>query len=278
MKAWVWVFGALLVFVVSCGSRPEALSPRGGRLRPAPSQIPCPTGVGDPAVFQERRDRLKSQFGITVDLAPAFPQKDKVEFALVENEEMAVIEVYLGVALEQLAKHAPEFLKAAEIKSFAYVKEPLVEGYPVTGLALFDQGQLLFSVDTENCAPHHIADTLHHEMFHFFHGNPEPPPFEEAEWERLNEAGFHYSESGEKDPEVNHPRPGFVSEYAMSTVGEDTAETFAALMLGNTARLVKEWTATDKVLASKVDFIKRLLSKTSPTYNDDYWEKILQEP
>lgn len=281
MKAWVWVLGVVLFTATSCGDKkPQSSLSRtlhAERFRADRVEVACPEGAGDPVVIQEKRDILKSRYGITVDLSPQPDEKEKVVYEAINEEEMAIIQVYLTVAVEQLAKHPSEFFKAAEIKSFSYVKDPVVEGYPVTGLAMYDQGQLLFSVDTDNCATDNIADTLHHEMFHFFHGNPEPPLFEEADWAKLNEPGFIYKAVDDQDTEVNHPKTGFVSEYAMTSEGEDTAETFAAMMLGETARLVKAWSETDAILASKVAFLKKLMAKASPTYTDTYWEKILEE-
>lgn len=281
MNAWVWVIGVIVFLLTSCAV------PKGPKSLPrtlyvenfveSRATVPCPSGPGDADVIQEKRELLKSRYGIEIDLAPQIAEKDQLKYEAIAPEEMAIVQVYLTVAVEQLAKHPPEFFKAAEIKAFAYVKDPEVEGYPVTGLAMFEEGQLLFSVDTDNCAANNIADTLHHEMFHFFHGNPEPALFEEADWAKLNEPGFIYKSVDDQDTEVNHPKLGFVSEYAMTSEGEDTAETFAAMMMGGTARLVKGWSETDSILAAKVEFLKKLMAKTSPTYSEAYWEKILEE-
>lgn len=283
MKTWAWSLGIGFILVAACTDVPRGSLPSKRdifieRFHDSGPEVPCPSGAGDAKVIQEKREYLKSHYSISVDLAPHFQAKDKVEFDPIKEDEMAIIQVYLTVAVDQLQKHSPEFFKAAQIKSFAYVKAPVVEGTAVAGLALYDDGQLMFSVDTENCAVDNIADTLHHEMFHFFHGNPEPPLFKDADWESLNEKGFKYESTGDKDTEVNHPKPGFVSEYAMAEMGEDIAETFAAIMLGGTARLVEQWSHDDKVLASKVAFVKAVMAKTSPLYNEAYWEKILHEP
>lgn len=281
MKTWALLLGVLFLLVVSCGGPTASPSARKRsvyteRFFDSGAKVACPTGPGDAEAIQRMKRFLKSNYSIDVDLSPYFDPQDEVSYEPVEKPEMAVIEAYLEVAVRELQKHAPEFFEAAEIQSFAYVKEPVVEGYPVQGLASYEENMLLFSVNTESCATEDIADTLHHEMFHFFHGNPEPPLFKEADWRKLNAKDFEYDSSGDKDTEVNHPQPGFVSEYAMSHEDEDIAETFTAIMLGSTARLVRTWSQTDRALANKVAFIKKVMARTSHIYNESYWEKILK--
>lgn len=244
--------------------------------RPKIDVVKCPKGPVEMEVFHAKVEELKRRYSIEVLLTPQVAVEHMVKYEAIPADKMAVADHYLTVVTEELEKVPAEFLDIASIKTFGYIQSPTVEGEPILGLALFEEQQLLFNIDDQNCAREAITDTLHHEMFHMFHNVPTPPSFEILAWGKLNEETFKYSAEGEKETTVNHPHAGFVSEYAMTDEGEDSAETYATMMVPQHAKKLKEWVETDEVLSKKVTFLKELLAEKSSTYTESYWEEILE--
>jgi hypothetical protein len=66
--------------------------------------------------------------------------------------------------------------------------------------------------------------------------------------------------------------PGFLNHYSTTGVEEDKAEVFANLIFD--AAYVAERAKKDKVLATKIERMKELLTKFCPEMNQKFWTKV----
>jgi hypothetical protein len=116
-----------------------------------------------------------------------------------------------------------------------------------------------------------VESTVHHEVFHLLDyevlGARKPSA---GEWSALNPAGFAYREHGEQRPRV----PGFVNEYAASNEHEDRASTFEFLMTRPDD--LCELASTDRVLARKVQLLRRQLSRIEGSSRLGMWARCPQ--
>jgi len=99
----------------------------------------------------------------------------------------------------------------------------------------------------------------------------------------LNDPGFSYGHSG-WDPTAGwnatviakHPRPGFVSAYAMHNEYEDEAETYAFMFVKEEHRELVDFITTDPILKGKVEHLKQRIGAIDPAINDSYLERAAQ--
>lgn len=120
--------------------------------------------------------------------------------------------------------------------------------------------------------------TLHHEFWHLT-----AQKYVDSAWVALNGPEFNYGDDG-WDPDTGwapnirfkHPRPGFVSAYAMHDSYEDAAETYATMFVKEERADLVLWMSTDPILKSKVEFLKQFIASKDPAMNASYLERASQ--
>ena len=124
-----------------------------------------------------------------------------------------------------------------------------------------------------------IEARIHHELYHliearlfgdYYHRDPR--------WLALNPAGVTYGNGGASAyggvfHNLGHPRPGFVSRYALYGPEEDKAEVFGWMMTPGYAARVMQWSRDDPALNAKREFMLALMQTLSqgrmaPAYLD----------
>lgn len=168
----------------------------------------------------------------------------------------------------ELSTLPADFIQASELRRIVIVGK---SGNPG------DRGVYVHNTDTLYLvAPTGKADeshrcAVHHELFHLVDRIDDGSVEHDADWEKLNAPGFRYAYTGQERAGFDERVVGFVSEYARSSVGEDKAETFAALMIRHAA--MQERCVRDKVLAAKVERMKVTLRRFSAHMDDPFWEQ-----
>lgn len=170
------------------------------------------------------------------------------------SDRLAVVSRLIA---EELSRHAPEVLRAAELRRVVLCGRLREDRRPIPSLPNYNN-TLLLDVDG---ADDYLRRLLHHELFHFLDLADDGSVLRDPAWEALNAPGFSYAHGGRamRGPEarVTPPPPGFVSGYATAAVEEDKAETFAEWMWARDA--LRERAADDPVLRAKVDAIQKYL-------------------
>ena len=116
---------------------------------------------------------------------------------------------------------------------------------------------------------------FHHELWHMADFQLRGPAFEgpEAEWEALNPPEFTYGfggrfmrQSGTADP-PSAPSDHFINAYSTSSIAEDKAEVWAALMC-------YQHVLKSKTLKAKAALLKRRARQMCPAIDDAWWRLV----
>lgn len=143
----------------------------------------------------------------------------------------------------------------------------------VHGMGLKWAGRRLAFIDITSSTAQRGSDAsylLQHELFHtldpyLLTGN--------REWEACNLQPFAY---GQRPSQTYFPRPGFVSDYALTFPSEDRAELFSFLVSNPVrAQLVAARIAVgDTHLSCKYRWLQKFMADVSPTFNERWWRYL----
>lgn len=128
-----------------------------------------------------------------------------------------------------------------------------------------------------------LEHTIHHELFHLIEGTVHKNMFKkDKKWQSLNSKNFSYGGGGTASYEVEdfknpeHPRLGFVTQYATLGEEEDRAEVFGRIMTAGYASRLEGWATVDPSIQKKrqyiIDFMK---TKVSKEMNEAYFQNVI---
>lgn len=233
----------------------------------------------------ENETFLKERYGLTVQTKLSNSQLAEgwLQFELQLSEKTDILEW----TRREISKYPPEYFK--NFLNFATIR--ILKSYYRQGQTFIEQGSLQFELDTKTGLTSHdiliakevfgwfdakqFPTTFHHELRHAADG-PIMRRAEIVDWENLNENGSNaYAKQGlinKLAEQVRRP-DGFAEAYGRTNWLEDRA-TVAALLLTDPER-AKELAQSDKVLATKIDKIKKDYLKTSGRRMDEkYWSDL----
>jgi hypothetical protein len=143
----------------------------------------------------------------------------------------------------------------------------------IHGMGLKWAGRRLAFIDITSSTAQRGSDAsylLQHELFHtldpyMITGN--------REWEACNLQPFAY---GQRPSQTYFPRPGFVSDYALTFPSEDRAELFSFLVSNPVrAQLVLARMAVgDRHLSCKYQWLQKFMADVSPAFNERWWRYL----
>ena len=159
-----------------------------------------------------------------------------------------------NMVLTELGKYKAGVLADAGVSSIILVSDLMSsEGDSKGGLAHWDEGAIY--LDCELAPPH----ALHHEIFHMLDYADDWTTLD-LMWETLNPEGFRYAEgSAAREAGREEPTPGFLTAYSMTSMGDDRAEIFAALVL--TPHMVSARASGDRALQRKANIIRPMVEQ-----------------
>jgi hypothetical protein len=233
--------------------------------------------------------QLGSQYGLVV-ITDATNLDTDVKFGPVDNTQKRLC--YEMFAAE-LAVYDPDVIKASGLQRLILCTNLESQGEKASGLAevgRFVVDSLVFSATDITRQWERARATLHHEIFHAIDYRDDLTHYVDPEWRMLNGAEYHYNDSlqftaGEYYSDaVYFPRfnfrdvqkvpAGFLNEYGTQSVHEDKAIFYSWLLVRYTD--LEEICAQDSIVAAKVEYMKRLLAKFHPSFNEEFWRKIDQ--
>jgi hypothetical protein len=168
----------------------------------------------------------------------------------------------------ELAIYSASMIKVSRLKRIILCSQVYSRGKTIGGALMGSSGNLYLPVNWLIPQTYRRL-AFHHELYHCFDYH-DMSQFLDAEWTKLNEPGFTYSNANYKGDQTELMwRPGFVSPYAMTKVGEDKAELYTHMILHYKAVALK--CEKDAILKRKFLRMKELLHRHCPEFDEAFW-------
>lgn len=189
------------------------------------------------------------------------------------DEQMAK---YVPTFLKEWTLYPPDLMKKAVVHRIVFGVDMAVDGQVRGAVPAFDGDTMYYDPALGAYNLQYQRVVIHHEFFHMIDERMKLLD-KDSEWAKLNPKGFHYGQGGSKMREsgvgaLTDQIPGFLTRYGTAAVEEDKAELFAHMVVDGD--YVKERAAKDPVLRSKIDLLKRRLSKFDPAMGPAFWKQI----
>lgn len=217
---------------------------------------------------------------------------DDFNFTRVTKDDLKTIKDIGAVVMDEWSKLPLELFWMSAVKNVYFSKtndivqdESIENRQPsiVSGAANPGQGWITFPVHTlalKN-STENVRRVVHHEVEHTLPINEE----EEAAWVSLNTLPYKKVEGVNCLTDSNkctwgeHPETGFVTGYARSSAGEDTAEVFSYIMTASMTPRLKKISDADPIVRAKVTQTKQRMQLLSAgIMNASYYRAINPPP
>ena len=176
---------------------------------------------------------------------------------------------------KELAVYANEVVRKSGVGRIVLCKNIATSGRPCNGIAEMKILQLPFWKNTiylsvkESRSAYDRA-TIHHELFHAIDFHDDFWRYTDLEWPKLNAKDFQYGTIAYTG-NSKYKEGGFISVHGTSAVYEDKADLYAHMLVNYSG--VAEQAETDPILKAKMARMKELLSKFSPQFDNEFWER-----
>ncbi|MCR4336770.1 MAG: putative zinc-binding metallopeptidase [Candidatus Omnitrophica bacterium] len=227
--------------------------------------------------------RVKEQYGINLVYVsiPVSPSPD-VTYVGPGKGDYSILFEYLRVIEKEIQKYPPEFFQKTNLKNIFFVKKLFYQDKAAEGA--YNYPHHVIFLDFLRNHGNKIAQRhhFHHEIYHMITQHiPDYTLHHDEVWESWNEPGFAYGKgagSNQKNP-LNlfaPPKLGFMTEYAMMSVEEDKAETYACFFVSSQHKLMHRWMEKDEILRKKVEYMKNFIQNFCSQINEEYWQRFLK--
>jgi hypothetical protein len=219
------------------------------------------------------------QYHLTAHVLPFTDSDPSTTFDGLNDGDLPGLVSFGKLFICEYAKYSERWVNRARMKGIAFVKNlksnPASKPCGYAGIASYATHTVYHSVECITGIPgltgvQFQRHEVHHEFWHLMAYSL--GRYDDPEWVYFNDPVFSYGKEG-WDPVTQtwteglspfHPRPGFVTAYAMASVQEDQAETYAALFGPEEYRNLVTWAATDTILKSKFDYLKVAIIHIDP--------------
>jgi len=200
----------------------------------------------------------------------------KTSYGVVQATESSHSDVNLySETLGELLLYPRKVVDLCNIKTVSLCNNLSVNGQLRSAVPDFEHCTLHLDIAQNDSEADYPAHVLHHELFHFIDLKDDGKLYTDDRWAAINPAGFRYKGGGARvrwQSRTLKPTPGFVSFYAMASVEEDKAETFAYMMVQYKRTILRS--NEDPVLKKKIIAIEELLKQFCPELNASFWQTV----
>lgn len=194
---------------------------------------------------------------------------------------------------EELSKYPPEFIQAAGLSRYTFVKTLVDSTSPrdFGGYTFADDGYCVIDIDGTEVITSSASDDgnrgltvlVHHELGHNYHFRGWPSVLGSAtwinQWEANNPSGWSYSSTWATDPYTGEHPVGFIRNYGRSAYIEDFTDTAAHVFMTHMYSKVQQWTSEDPGLAGKIQMWRNHLASISVRMgSDNFFRAIHDQP
>lgn len=202
------------------------------------------------------------------DILNDLPQ---TKFQYLSEADLPAAKQFAGLFVEEISKYPTEIGKSLPFFGFAFIKNLNVSGDAAGGvtsyLIYYDVSQMRDAAYSREAINHEFAHMLdEYGLLSVNKGDINSDP----QWTALNGSQSIYTDNYAKalnmQTNTEHPQAGFVTQYAMTNIAEDKAETWAYILGRKSAAKLAQWEKTDTILKNKVNYLLNGIDKTAPGF------------
>lgn len=184
---------------------------------------------------------------------------------------------YRPLLLDELRKYPSEFFRTLKLSKLVFAEELRFDDQKRAGIPDFHHATLHLDPEEGVHSKTYQQTVIHHELFHIVDWKDDGELYEDRSWKKLNPTAFRYGNGGRNARgndqwQLDDSLEGFLNKYSMSGVEEDKAEIFCNLMVR--AGVVQERAAKDKVIAKKVERIRKIAKAFCRSLDDRFWNSL----
>jgi hypothetical protein len=233
-----------------------------------------------PATSHEKLLRIGAEYGF--DIVASAELHDDICFVPSTEQQQERFAVLLE---NELPLYHKDVIAACGLRRIILCQELTSKDKRLAGLAelgLWELGTLVIDGGILQQMNEWPREVFHHELFHAIDYRDDLSHYIDPSWTKLNGPGFHYNAdiAFVDMPPFDHrnvaaAEPGFIDTYAMQNPYEDKATVYAALMVRYQQTL--DQCKSDDILQRKVHYMKDLLLKFHPSFDNAFWDRVAEK-
>lgn len=236
----------------------------------------APARGAEPPTFPELERTAKAYKIEIVATDAKFPVK--CSYGTIDGKvaDRKAVEAYAALFVPEFNLYPPDLIKRSKLKRVVLCTGLMFADQQRTAIPDFEHDALYLDVARGAANKAYVRKVLHHEFYHVIDLRDDGNLYKDERWVKLNPADFKYGTGGKNAQDkgdtsvLSDKYPGFLNHYSTTGVEEDKAEVFANLVVD--AAYVAERAKKDRVLASKVERMKELVTKFCPDVKEGFWE------
>jgi hypothetical protein len=243
----------------------------------------CVPADDTPSASLSELEKTAKAFSIEIITAGfEFPVKTKYGSINGTNADGNTLKKYAGLFNPEFGLYPPQLVKRTKLKRIVLCTELSFAGQRRNAVPDFGNDTLYLDVGRGAYDSAYLRSVIHHEYFHIIDLRDDGSLYRDERWSALNPPEFKYGTGGRNAQAIattsvlTEQYPGFLNHYSTTGVEEDKAEIFANMVVRNA--YVENRAKKDRVLKTKVDRMKELLSAFCPEMNEAFWDKIRTRP
>ncbi|WP_420578010.1 putative zinc-binding metallopeptidase [Ekhidna sp.] len=205
--------------------------------------------------------------------------------SFIPQRKDTVLYQYIDFLSAELSKYPEKYLQNIGLEAIALGAELFVGKTKRGGIPNHQTNTILYEASYAMLYDEaYMANVIHHELHHFAEQTLEKRERYFKKWEKINPPKFKYGYGGimQYDPRYqnvdfasyNHPKEGFVSNYAMTGAEEDRAMIVSLIMNERERAELLKWLPSDQLLQKKVKLAIEMLNTLSGT-SENYWTEVM---
>ncbi|MFH1360947.1 MAG: putative zinc-binding metallopeptidase [Candidatus Omnitrophota bacterium] len=202
-------------------------------------------------------------------------------YQLASKKDHPELSQYLQLFEEEIRKYPKSFFRNSRLQGIVIAKNLFHQKKPAEGLYQHKEKLMFFDFSRGMRNPKRQRHSIHHELYHMIEMQSIGyPGWKDSEWANLNEEGFMYGQNRTWQEIKNvrnysaPPRPGFITDYAMTSIEEDKAEVYAALLIESQNTLMHAWAQEDPILRKKLELMKEFIRYFCKEMDKNYWKNL----
>jgi hypothetical protein len=208
--------------------------------------------------------------------------KYTMDYEIVTDEYYEYLFNYIKLLDKEFAKYPQPYLRTTRLRAVVLVRLLTNSGgYLVAAIPDFYRKVLFLDFKRGIYSKNYQEHTIHHDFFHMVERElGENSKINNDIWQnydpkaKYGKTGWTKINSKSHDGLMNHPEPGFSSNYGKTAIEEDKAQIYGQLFIPEYSKKLLKWSQSDKVLAKKITHIKSFLEKHESSFNKQFWEKL----
>ena len=191
---------------------------------------------------------------------------DGINISAIGNADLADLKSFTKIFFEEISRYPLAWLNYATPPVIAFGKG--VNFPNGEALAGAENGVIVYNVQDWGDEGFR-RQVVHHELMHWLERSSKT--YDDPNWPGTEQ---DYQEQIDvKDPNLfkDHPKAGFVSNYARTNSQEDKAETYSRLFSVNDYSKLDGWEKNDPILKAKVDYLKKFIQARVAKMDEQYF-------